>query len=73
MKAQDNSETNTITLGEGIPLLESLYDDIRKPVFIVLISKMSTKLGTYKKQGDIYILTEETCQNLAVLAILNLN
>ncbi len=71
MKALFNSIQDTVILGDGIPLLESLYEDIRKPVFIDVIKNMSSKIGTYKKTGDVYIKTDEVCQNLAVLATLN--
>jgi hypothetical protein len=72
MKATYNPETDTVILGEGTPLLESLYDDIRKPVFIDVVKQMTIKIGTYKKSGDVYLKTEEICQNLAVLATLNI-
>jgi hypothetical protein len=72
MVAIFNPSENTVRLGDGIPLLESLYDDIRKPVFIDVIKNMSTKIGTYKKTGEVYIKTDEVCQNLAVLATLNI-
>ena len=60
MKAKYNKEKDTITLGEGVDLLESLYDNIRKPVFIDIINKMSTKIGTYKKQS--IVVTEDLIQ-----------
>ena len=47
MKANFNESSNTITLGEGIQLLESHYDDIRKPVFIDVVNNLSSKIGTY--------------------------
>ncbi len=73
MKARYDKHLDIVILGEGSALLESLYDDIRKPVFIDVINKMSHKVGTYKKQENVYLRTSEVCQNLSVMATLNLN
>ncbi|HEY4755756.1 MAG TPA: hypothetical protein VIH28_06865 [Ignavibacteriaceae bacterium] len=76
MKFKYNNIEDVISISnneEGIVLLESLYDDIKKPVFIDLINKMSTKLGIFKKGKDgFYIKTEEVCKNLSLLGTLNL-
>ena len=74
MQAKHNEQSDTITLEQGSELLESLYsDNFKKPVFIDLIYKMSTKLGTYRKQQDgTYAKTEEICGNISVLATLNI-
>jgi hypothetical protein len=73
MKAKYDITNDTVKLDDnGVVLLESLYDNIRKPVFIDVIYKMSTKIGTYKKSGETYIKTNEICTNLNVLATLNI-
>jgi hypothetical protein len=57
----------------GVSLLESLYDEkLRKPIFIDVIYMMSTKLGTYKKEGNVWKQTEEKCNNINVLGTLNI-
>lgn len=58
----------------GIPLLESLYNDIRKPLFIDVINNMSTKIGRFKRSEDgvTYFPSDEVCGNILVLATLNI-
>jgi hypothetical protein len=57
----------------GDLILESMYDDIRSPIFIDVIYKMSTKIGSFKKDANRFIRTDEICKNISVLGTLNID
>jgi hypothetical protein len=64
-----------IPADNGVETLETLYsDDLRKPIFIDVISQMSSKVGSFRKASDgNFHRTEEICGNLGVLQTLNLD